>query len=176
MTGKNENLGELNRRNMEAAMRLAQMSIENSQRVVALQNELARALFQDGVENARAQATAKDPQEVLRLRSQYAQDTAQKMMATAQKVAEIGNESRAEFSRMLTEQLASGSQEMADAFQGFFKTLPGQNPNMLDAMQQAMANANRAFEQITQATAAAFAGMTEMAQKSTGKKKEVPVR
>ena len=91
-----ENFSELNRKNMEAAMRLAQMSIENSQRVVALQNELARELFQDGVENARAQSGAKDPQEVLRLRSQYAQDTAQKMMATAQKVAEIGNEARAQ--------------------------------------------------------------------------------
>lgn len=176
MTGKNENLGELNRRNMEAAMRLAQLSIENSQRVVALQNELARVLFQDGVENARAQTEAKDPQEVLRLRSKYAQDTAQKMMTTAQKVAEIGHEARAEFSRMLTEQLASGSQEMADAFQGFFKTLPNQNTNILDAMQQAMANANSAFEQIAQATTAAFSGMAETAQKGTGKKKDVPVR
>lgn len=176
MTGKNESLSELNRRNMEAAMRLAQMSIENSQRVVTLQNELARVLFQDGVENARAQAEARDPQEVLRLRSKYAQDTAQKMMATAQKVAEIGHEARAEFSRMLTEQLASGRQEMTDAFQGFFKTLPGQNANMLEAMQQAMATANSAFEQIAQASTAAFAGMAETAQKGAGRKKDVPVR
>ena len=121
MAGKNENFSELNRKNMEAAMRLAQMSIENSQRVMALQSELARELFQQGVENARAQTTAKDPQEVLQLRNQYAQDTAQKMMVTAQRVAEIGNDARTEFSRMLTEQLASGSQDMIDAFQGFFK-------------------------------------------------------
>jgi phasin family protein len=171
MAAKPENLTELNRKNMEAAMRLAQLSIENSQRVMALQNELARDLFQDGVENARAQTGAKDPQDVLRLRSQYAQETAQKMMVAAQKVAEIGNEARLEFARMLTEQLASGSQEMADAFQGFFKTLPGQNPNMMEVMQQAMATANSAFEQITQATTSAFAGMTDMAQKSAGKKK-----
>ena len=168
MAGKNEQFTELNRKNMEAAMRLAQLSIENSQRVVALQNELARELFQDGVENARAQSGAKDPQEVLRLRSQYAQDTAQKMMVTAQKVAEIGNEARVEFSRMLTEQLAAGSQEMADAFQGFFRTMPGQNANMLEVMQQAMATANSAFEQMTKASTAAFTGMAEAAK---GKKK-----
>lgn len=171
MAGKNETLNELNRKNMEAAMRLAQLSIENSQRVMALQNDLARELFNDGVANAKAQASAKDPQEVLRLRAQYAQDTAQKMMANAQKVAEIGNEARVEFSRMLTEQLASGSQEMADAFQGFFKTMPGQNANILEVMQQAMSTANSAFEQIAQATTAAFSGMGEMAQKSTGRKK-----
>lgn len=171
MVGKTENFSELNRKNMEAAMRLAQLSIENSQRVMALQSELARELFQQGVENARAQTTAKDPQEVLQLRNQYAQETAQKMMQTAQKVAEIGNDARTEFSRMLTEQLASGSQEMIDAFQGFFKTMPGQNANVMEVMQQAMATANSAFEQIAKASTAAFSGMTDMAQKSTGRKK-----
>lgn len=171
MAGKTENFNELNRKNMEAAMRLAQLSVENSQRVMALQSELARELFEQGVENARAQSGAKDPQEVLRLRAQYAQDTAQKMMAAAQQVAAISNDARMEFSRMLTEQLAAGSQEMADAFQGFFKTMPGQNANVLEVMQQAMATANSAFEQITQASTAAFSGMTDMAQKSAGRKK-----
>jgi phasin family protein len=166
MAGKTENFSELNRKHMEAAMRLAQLSIENSQQVMALQSDLARELFQQSVENARAQTSAKDPQEVLRLRAQYAQETAQRMMETAQKVAQLGNEARVEFSRMLTEQLASGSQEMADAFQGFFKTMPGQNANMLEVMQQAMATANSAFEQIAQASSAAFSGMTEAAQKA----------
>lgn len=165
MARKPENFSELNRKNMEAAMRLAQMSIENSQRVVALQNDLARELFQDGVENARAQASAKDPQEVMRLRAEYAQETARKMMEVAQKVAEIGNAARMDFSHMLTEQLAAGSNEMIEAFQGFFKTLPSQNPNMMEVMQQAMATANSAFEQISQATTAAFSGMAPAKKK-----------
>lgn len=169
---KSDNLTELNRRNMEAAMRLAQMSIENSQRVMALQNELAREMFQQGVDNARSLASAKDPQQLMQLRTQYAQETAQQMMAAAQKVAEIGNEARAEFTRMLTEQLASGNQEMVDAFQGFFKVMPGQNNNFMEIMQQSMATANSAFEQIAQASAAAFGGMPgAAAPKSTAKKK-----
>lgn len=161
MAGKIENLSELNRKNMEAAMQLAQLSIENSQRVMALQNELARELFDAGIENARALAQAKDAQEVMRLRAEYAQETTRKMMAVAQQVAEIGNEARAAFARLLTEQLASGSQEMADAFQGFLKTLPGQPPNMLEMMQQAMATANSAFEQIAKAATASFSGKSE---------------
>lgn len=168
MVGKNENLSELNRRNMEAAMRLAQMSLENSQRVMALQSELAREMFQQGVDNARALTSAKDPQQVMQLRTQYAQETAQQMMAAAQKVAEIGNDARAEFTRMLTEQLASGNQEMVDAFQGFFKVMPAPNANVMEIMQQSMATANSAFEQIAQASAAAFGGT---APKSAAKKK-----
>lgn len=142
-------------------MQLAQLSIENSQRVLAVQNELARELFQSGVENARALATAKDAQEAMRLRAAYAQETARKMMDAARRIAEIGNEARSSFARMLTEQLAAGSQEMADAFQAFLKTLPDQAPNMLQVMQQAMATANSAFEQIAKATAASFAGWSE---------------
>ena len=40
MTGKIEQFSELHRKNMEAAMRMAQMSIENSQRIMALQLSL----------------------------------------------------------------------------------------------------------------------------------------
>ena len=169
---KNENLSELNRKNLEAAMRLAQLSIENSQKIMALQSELARELFQESVANAKAQADSKDPQQVLTLRTKYAQETAQRMMESAQKIAEIGNEARVEFSRLLTEQLASGSHDLMDSFQSFFKSLPGQNPNVMEAMQQAMARANSAFEQITQVSSSAFSNMNELAKKSAPKSKK----
>ena len=68
---------------------------------------------------------------------------------------------------MLTEQLASGSKDMMEAFQSFFGSLPGQNAHVMETMQQAMANANKAFEQITQASAA-FG--SEAAKKKTPKK------
>ena len=48
MAGKIEQFSELQRKNMEAAMRLAQLSIENSQRIMALQTELAKEMFQSG--------------------------------------------------------------------------------------------------------------------------------
>jgi len=153
---KTEQFSEIHRKNIEAAMRLAQLSVENSQRIMTLQNDLAKDLFEESVENAKAQAGTADPQEMLALRARYAQDTAQKVMATAQKIAEVGNDTRAQFSRLLTEQLAAGSQEVVEAFQSFFATLPGQNPNVMDTVQQAMATANRAFEQMAQASASVF--------------------
>ena len=156
MVTKPEQFSELQRKNMEAAMRLAQMSIENSQRIVALQVDVAKTLFQDSVDNAKALATAQDPQQAVALRTQYTQGTTQKMIEAAREIAEIGNSSRTEFSRLMTEQLASGSKDMMEAFQSFFTSLPGQNNNVVEAMQQAMAQANKAFEQITEASANVF--------------------
>jgi phasin family protein len=165
--------GEIQRKNMEAAMRLAQLSIENSQRILALQTQLARELFQDGVQQATVQAkSAAAPGDILKLRAEYAQATTQKMVAVAQEVAKIGNDARVEFSRLLTEQLAAGSQEMADAFQNFFKAMPGQNTNVMETMQAAMANANSAFEQMTRASAVAFENINEVARKTTGRAKK----
>jgi len=169
---KNEHLSELHRKNLEAAMRLAQLSIENSQKIMSLQSELARELFQESVANAKAQTDIQDPQAVMGLRAKYAQDTAQKMIESAQKIAEIGNEARVEFSRLLTEQLASGSHDLMDAFQTFFKALPGQNPNVMEAMQQAITRANSAFEQIAQVSSSAFNNVNELAKKATPKSKK----
>ena len=167
MAAKNDQLNELHRKNMEAAMRLAQLSIDNSQRIMALQTGLAKDLFEKSVENAREQATAKDPGALMNLRARYAQDTAQRMMQTAQEIATIGAEARSEFSRLLTEQLASGSRDMSDAFQAFFKSMPGGGGKAMDVFENAMANANKAFDQIAKASSAAFEGMNDMAKKAT---------
>ena len=167
MAAKNE-FGEIQRKNLEAAMRLAQLSIDNSQKVMALQSQLARDLLADSVSQAKDQAEHTDPVDVMNLRARYTQETMQKMMAVAREMAEIGNNARTEFSRLLTEQLAAGSQEMVDVFQSFFAALPGQNSNVMETMQQAMANANAAFDEMAKASAKAFQGMSSPA---TTKKK-----
>ncbi len=167
MVAKIEQFTELHRKNMEAAMRMAQMSIENSQRIMALQSELAKEMFQSGVENAKALTTARDPQSALQLRTEYAQETTQRMVAAAQQIAEISNSARAEFARLVTEQLASGSQDMTESMQAFMKTLPGQTPNMMESFQQAIATANQAFEQISKASTAAMNNVGETVKKAT---------
>ncbi len=159
MANGNEQFTEIHRKNMEAAMRLAQLAVDNSQRIMALQAELAKALFDESVANAKALSGASGPDEAVSLRTRYARETTRKMIDAAQKIAEIGNETRSEFSHLLTEQLASGGQEMADAFQSFLKVLPGQSPNVMDVVQQAMNTANTAFEQISKASAAAFSAV-----------------
>ncbi|MBK7768635.1 MAG: phasin family protein [Sulfuritalea sp.] len=166
MTGNIEHFSELHRKNMEAAMRMAQLSIENSQRIMALQSELAKEMFQSGVENAKAQTGATDPQAMIQLRTQYAQETTKRMVAAAQQIAEIGNSARAEFTRLVTEQLASGSQDLTESLQGFMKNLPGQTPNMMESFQQAISTANAAFEQITKASTAAMGTAAETVKKA----------
>lgn len=157
MSNKAQQFTDLQRKSMDAGMKLAQMSIENSQRIVALQVDTARKLFQDSLENAKALASAKTPQEIVGMQARFAQETAKRMMETAQQIAELGNASGSGVGQMLTEQLTNSGKEMMASFQSLFSAMPGQDHGALDAMKQAMNTANAAFEQIVK-TSTAFAG------------------
>ncbi|MCX7896616.1 MAG: phasin family protein [Rhodocyclaceae bacterium] len=163
--GKAEHWKELQRKNLEAALQLAQATMSNSLTMIGIQNQLAQELLRLNLEHAQALASAQSPDEVIRLRNEQAQAVAQKILAATQKIAELGNAARSEFARLMTEQLAAGSQEMADAIQGFWQNFPAEGQPVVEAMQQAMAAANRTFEQMTQAAVAAFRANTDSASK-----------
>jgi len=176
MEGNREQLSDMQRRNIEAAMKLAQLSVENSQRIVALQLDVAKKLLQDSMDSAKALAAATDPQEAVALRTRFTQESAQVMIAAARDFAEIGNDARGDFFRLMAEQWTSSSKDMMEAFQSFFGAAPGQNASVMDTMQRAVAGANSAFEQLVRASTSVFgmgaqaaAGMADtMAQKAAG--------
>ena len=85
--------------------------------------------------------------------------------------AGVSNAARAEFARLVTEQLASGSQDMTESLQTFMKSLPGQTPNMMESFQQAIATANQAFEQIAKTSTAAMNTVGESVKKAGAKRK-----
>jgi len=68
-TKQEQQLNEIQKKNLEAAMRLAQLSIENSQRIMELQVGTAKSLFEEGVANAKALSGVKDPAEAMSLRT-----------------------------------------------------------------------------------------------------------
>lgn len=154
----NEQISEMHRKNIDAAMKLTQMSLENSKRIMELQVETARALFEESVSNARAMTEAKDPQAALALRTQFAQETSQRMMEAMRRMAELTAEAQAEFNKMLGQQMAGTSQEMMENFKKMMSVsgLPGSGQDAFATMQKAFGTAKDAFDQIAKASTAAF--------------------
>lgn len=154
-------------------MRLAQLSIESSQRIMGLQVETAKAMFEDGMKNAKAIATAQDPKSALELRTDYARSTTEKMIAAARSITEIATQTQAEFGKVVGAQLKVGSQEMAEAVQKMFSFNPSAGQAVQTAMgslQQAMDMARGAFDQITRVSTDAFENISKAAG-SLGTKK-----
>lgn len=166
MATKQDQFNELQKKNLESAMRLAQLSIENSQRILELQIETAKTLFEDGVSNAKALSTVKDPQEMMTLRSNYAQVTTEKMLSCAREIAEITSRTQSEFGKLVGEQLTTGSTDVFEAMQKMFQGMPISDQNTMSAIQSAMDTTRSAFEQMTQASTQAFKAFSAMGQQN----------
>lgn len=165
---KNDQITDMQRKGMETAKQMAQLSIENSQRILALQTELAQELLKDGVASAKSLLEAKDPQEMLALQSRYAQEMAQKLVAATQKVSAVGKQAHEQLASLVKNQIEEGG-GVQNVFKDFLKVPQTANPDFAKVLQQAMATANQAFEQMAKASTAAFSSMGEAAQQS-GKK------
>lgn len=169
-TKQQDQFNELQKKNLEAAMRLAQLSIENSQRIMEIQVNTAKSLFEEGVENAKAITAAKDPKQALELRTQYAQVSTEKMLTCAREIAEITAKTQAEFGKLVGEQLSIGGTDMFEAMQKMFKGIPVTDQNALGVVQSAMETTRTAFEQMTRASAEAFQAFTQAGGKGQGRK------
>lgn len=164
-TKQEQQFNEIQKKNLEAAMRLAQLSIENSQRIMELQVGTAKSLFEEGVANAKALSSVKDPAEALNLRTSYAQATTEKMLSCAREIAEITSKTQAEVGKMVSEQLTGGGQDMFESLQKMFKGMPIGDNNALGSIQSAMDTARAAYEQMTKASTEAFQAFTKITPK-----------
>ncbi len=164
MATKQDQMNELQKKNLEAAMRLAQLSIENSQRIMELQVSTAKTLFEDGVQNAKAMSAVKDPKQLMDLRTQFTQATTEKMLSCAREIAEITARTQNEVGKLVGEQLSTGSNDMFEAMQKLFKGMPITDQNAMTAIQTAMDTTRSAFEQMTRASAEAFQAFSSMSQ------------
>lgn len=169
MAIKQDQINELQKKNLEAAVRLAQMSIENSQRIMELQVAVAKSLFEEGVENAKALSSVKDPKQAIELRTQYAQSTTEKMLSCAREMAELTNRTQAEVGKLVGEQLSTGGKDMFEAMQKMFTGMPITDQNAMTALQTAMDTTRSAFEQMTRASSEAFQMFTQSAATKTKK-------
>jgi len=164
----NEQFAEMQRKNVDAAMKLTHVSLENTRRLMEIQAETARTLFDESVKNARALAETQDPEAALALRTQFAQESSQKMMEAMRRMAELTAEAQAEFNGLFSQQVANASQEMTENLRKMMTAsgLPVGSEDPFASLQKAFGAARDAFDQITKASAAAFTPPAKEKEKS----------
>lgn len=162
MAAKTEQINELQKKSIEAAVQLAQLSIENTQRVIEIQVAVAKSLFEDSVNNAKALSGIKDPQEAVQLRTRFAQNTAEKVFAGAREIAEVATKAQSQVSKLVGEQFTSSSTEVLDAIQQLFKGLPMGDQSAMGAIQNTLNTTRTAVEQLARASTEAFQAFTQV--------------
>lgn len=169
MTNKPEaTIATLNQRSLDTAMKVAQLSFDNSQRVIEFQLNMARSLFEEGLQSIKEAAEAKNPEEVMRLRTRFAQGSAERMLNVTRQVAEMAAAFQIDLGKALSVQMGSGAQEFNEAIQQTFKGIPMNPADAFSAMEKAFAATRDAYETIARQTLAVFnpAASTQSKSKS----------
>ncbi len=140
--------------NLGAAERLMELSIDHGIGMAGVLAKLARDLADLEARHRRELACAEE-RERLRLRAEHAGRVAARYMEAAARLAEFGSAMRSGFSRLLTEQLASGNQGLMDDFQEFFAVLPEQDVDLQGLLDVAIGRLDAALGEMTVLLAAA---------------------
>jgi len=172
MAAKPEQFNEVQKKSLEAAVQLAQLSIENTQRVIEVQVAVAKSLFEDSVNNAKALSGIRTPQEAVQLRTRFAQNSAEKVFAGAREITEIASQAQAQVSKLVGEQITNSSTEVLGAIQKMFQGLPIADESTMNAIQSTLNTTRTAVEQLTRASSEAMQAFSQAkVSATTGKSK-----
>lgn len=170
---------------LETALKFAQISMDSAERMMKLQLDAARSSFEENSRTAKALAEAKDPQQLMNLRSKLAEQSVEKMLTYSKSVYEVASAAQAELSKLMEQAMTGHSKEVMEAMEKVIKAAPGGASEAaaaafktaMSATQTAMENMTKAAHQVTQmadssiraATQATAEAAKAAAKKPTGK-------
>ena len=146
-----ENLVELNKANIETAMKFAGIALEGAERMIELQLKAAKAAFADSVEGAKALASVKDFKEFAALNDNLAQPSLDKATAYARSVYDVAASTQAEFSRIIEEQVAEFNKQTVAALDKMVKNAPAGSELGVATLKSAITAVNSAYENLSKA-------------------------
>ena len=146
-----EQLASANKANVEAMLTLANTAFASAERFAALNLNTARAVLEDGVNNAKALLGAKDLQEVISLQATLAQPSVEKAVAYSRSVYEISAQTQEEFSKLVEAQFAEVNKNVASSLDKAAKSAPAGSDVAVAAVKSAIAAANSAYDTMSKA-------------------------
>jgi phasin family protein len=146
-----EQLIAFNKANLEAAARFAGVALQGAERLVDLQLKAAKEAFADGIENAKALASVKDPRELASLRENLTQPRLDKATALARSFYDVAAATQAEFGKLVETQVSEFNRQVVAALDRMVKNAPAGSDLGIAAMKSAIAAANTAYDSLSKA-------------------------
>jgi len=144
-----ENLVEMNKANIETAMKFAGIALEGAERMIELQLKAAKAAFADSVEGAKAIASVKDLQQLAALNNNLAQPSIEKATAYARNVYDVATATQAEFNKIVEEQVAEFNKQTVAALDKMVKTAPAGSELGIATLKSSIAAVNSAYDNLS---------------------------
>lgn len=163
-------LAELSSAAMDAAARLTRISMDSTERVIALQLEFARTSLEQATRSARDLARAKDVQELLAARTRNAESAVERLMGYSRSLYEISSEAQTQFSRLAEERMTNFQKAVTETVEQAAKSTPAGGGVAAAAVKSSLAATTAAFDSFNKA-ARHVASLTDAGLRPTGSAK-----
>ena len=152
MYNATEQFAALNQAGVSNAIKLASLSIENTEKLVQLNLNAARIAVAQAVESAKAAAAVRDVQELLALRAKFTEAGVQSATGYSRNLYELSSEAQAGFSALAEESWASYTKGVASWVEKASKAAPAGSDVAVNALKSTFAASTAAFDQFQKAT------------------------
>ena len=146
-----EQFAALNKANLEAATRFANVAFGGAERLLEIQLKTAKEVLADSVDSAKTLAEVKDLQQFADVKDSVAQPAFEKAAEYVKSIYEIASETQAEFGKLIEMQVAGFNKQFVIVLDKIAESAPAGSEVGISALKTAIVNGNAAYENITKA-------------------------
>jgi phasin family protein len=147
-----EQFADFNKANVAQASKIAALALENAEKLMQLNINAAKVALATSLEGATAAASVKDLQDLITLRTKYAETGVEAVTAYTRSLYEIGSEAQAQFTSLAEEAWSAYSKDAAAWVEKASKSAPAGSDAAVNAFKSTIAASTAAFDQFQKAT------------------------
>lgn len=155
-----EQLTAWSKANLDAAVRFAGIALEGAERMLEVQLKAAKSAFADGVQQAKALAEVKDPQEFAQLKNTLVQPNLEKATTYVKDVYDVASATQSEISKLVEEQVAEFNKQVVTGVDKIVKSAPAGSEVAVAAVKSAISAINSTYDNLSK-SAKQVAEMTQ---------------
>ena len=155
-----EQLMAWNKAYLETAVRFAGIALDGAERMLELQLKAAKSAFADGVEQAKALAAVKDPQEFAQLKNTLVQPNLEKATSYVKSVYDVAAATQSEINKLVEEQVAEYNRNVVTGLDKMAKSAPAGSEIAVAAVKSAISAVNSTYDNLSK-SAKQFAEMSQ---------------
>lgn len=152
MYNATEQIADLGKVNYANAIKLASLSLENTEKIVKLNLTAAKAALAQGVESAQAAASVKDVQDLVALRTKFTEAGVQAATGYSRTLYELTAQAQAEYSALAEQAWSMYTKSIAAIVDQASKSAPAGSESGFNAFKSTFAASTAAFDQFQKAT------------------------
>jgi phasin family protein len=152
MVQTNDQVLALNRSQLEATLKFAEITSDAVEKLADLQFKVAKSAFAEGVRTAKQLGAVKDASELAALGGSLSQPTWEKAQAYAKSIYDVASTTQAEITSLLERQLGELHKNVVGVLDGALKNAPPGSEGAVAAVKSVIQSASAVYESVFKAT------------------------